>query len=115
MTLRSVIATDAITVFLNEDDFAEEVVYYPRNGTPRPINAVVIREGVTIYIDDGQNALPGYEVHVANDDTRGISDGELNVGGETISFPPRESRTSKKHTIQSVSSQDNGMLVLVCL
>lgn len=114
MTLRQLIATDAITVFCNTDDFAEPVVYYARaGGCPRPISAVVIREGVRFY--DGQNVLDAYEVYVANDDTQGISSVEINKGGDAIAFPPRDDKQPKKHTVKDITSQDNGMLVLVCL
>jgi hypothetical protein len=115
MTLRETIEDDATTVFCNVDDFAESVVYYPRGGGSRSINAVVFREGVQYFIDDTQNAMAAYEVHVANDALTGISSNSINCGGDVLGFPPRDGKTATRHTIKKIAGQDNGMLVLICL
>lgn len=117
MTLAARIVTDAVSVFLNSDHFAETVTYYPHRfgtpATPREIKAVVIRNQVSVFNPDEQ-ILPEFEVRVANNSTTGISSDELNTGGDQIKFPVRVGETAQKRTIQLLTEHDEGMLVLIC-
>ena len=117
MTLAERIVTDAVDVFLNDAHFAETVTYYPhRHGltqSPRAIKAVVIRNQVSTMNADEQ-IVPEFEVRVANDSTTGISSTELNTGGDMISMSVRVGETPTKRSIQLLSEQDEGMLVLIC-
>ena len=121
MTLRALIDTDALTVFCNTDDFAESVVYWSRaalsrgDTAGRTIDAVVMREQITAFAEDGsQMNLPSFEIHVANDATNGISSTELDTGGDQIAFPPRDGKAAVRKTILQLVTQDHGMLVLEC-
>lgn len=118
MTLADRIVSDAATVFLNSDHFAESVVYHPFRfgrtaGTPRTINAVVIRNQVSTFNPDEQ-ITPEFEVRVANDSTTGISSTELNTGGDMIELAVKVGQTPEKRSIQLLTEQDEGMLVLLC-
>ena len=116
MTLRESIASDASTIFLQTDDFAESVSYYPRgSSTGRSIRAVVVRDSIQeMTQNDSLVDLPMFEVHVANDSSIGISGTELNTGGDMIEFPTRDGMVATKHTILRLITQDHGMLVLEC-
>ena len=116
MTLHSLIASDAVTVFCNTDDFAEVVTYWARGATSgRSIDAVVFREQITAFdANGGQTNLPAFEVHVANDSALGISSTELNTGGDEIAFPPRDGKTAVRKAVLQLITQDHGMLVLEC-
>lgn len=119
MTLRSMIESDADDVFLNTDDFAETVTYYPRTSTAtanasRSISAVVFRNAVEQVSENGSAVLPVWQVHVANSSTTGISSTELDTGGDQIAFPPRDGETAKRKSVIYLVSQDHGMLVLQC-
>lgn len=114
MTLRDAIASDALTVFCNTNDFAELVTYRPRGGGSRVIDAVVFREVIDGYPEDQVTALDAYEVHVANDAVLGISSTELDTGGDAIELPPRDGKDATRKAILKIISQDNGMLVLDC-
>jgi hypothetical protein len=117
MTLAARIVTDAGSVFLNSDHFAEEVTYYPQRygvaATPRIIKAVVTRNQVATMNADEQ-IVPEFEVRVANDSTTGISSSELNTGGDMIKFAARIGETETKRSVQLLVEQDQGMLVLTC-
>lgn len=117
MTLAARIITDAGSVFLNSDHFAESVTYYPhRFGTaasPRVIKAVVIRNQVAVFNPDEQ-IVPEFEVRVANNATTGISSDELNTGGDMIKLAMRIGETPTKRSVQLLSEHDEGMLVLIC-
>lgn len=120
MTLQDQIVTDAATVFCNLDDFAETVTYYPYQYTgdvardPRVISAVVLREQITVFGEDGDTVTPVYEVHVVNSSTTGISSDELDLGGDQILLPPRDGKTAERKTVTQLTGQDTGMLVLQC-
>lgn len=115
MTLHDLIASDAPTVFCNTDDFAESVLYLPKCGWERSINAVVERTQYTSVTEDGgQVVLAVWQVHVSNDATAGISSAELNLGGDKISFPPRDGQDAVSKTVLQLLTQDHGMLVLEC-
>jgi len=117
MTLAARIITDAGSVFLNSDHFAESVTYYPHRfgtaATPRVISAVVVRNQVATFNPDEQ-IVPEFEVRVANDAVTGISSEELNTGGDMIKLAVRIGEAETKRSIQYLSEHDDGMLVLIC-
>ena len=120
MTLRDQLETDATTVFLSSNDFAETVTYYPHNfagqvaRSSRSILAVVVRTTPVVFDQDGEHAIPTFEVHVANSSTSGISSDEIDVGRDQIGMAVREGVTAKRRTITRMQEHDNGMLVLEC-
>lgn len=117
MSLADRIVTDAGSVFLNGDHFAEDVTYFPHRfgaaATPRVIKAVVIRNQVTAFNPDEQ-IVPEFEVRVANDSVTGISSSELNTGGDMIKLAARVGETATKRSVQYMTEHDEGMLVLIC-
>lgn len=117
MTLAARIITDAGSVFLNSDHFAESVTYYPHRfgtaATPRVIKAVVTRNQVAVF-DPDQQIIPEFEVRVANDVTTGITSEEVNTGGDMIKLPVRIGETALKRSVQYMTEHDEGMLVLIC-
>lgn len=115
MSLRDTIEADALTVFCNDQDFAETVTYWPRVGSSRSIKAVVIRDQIaTLSEDGGQTNLPSFQVFVANTATGGISSSEIDTGGDKIELPPRDGKTAEKRSITQITEQDHGMLVIEC-
>jgi hypothetical protein len=119
MSLAERIVTDAANVFLNSDHFAETVTYYPHRfhtaavRQPREIKAVVIRNQVSVFNPD-ETIMTEFEVRVANDATTGISSTELDTGGDRIELAARVGETPTQRTIQYLTEQDEGMLVLIC-
>jgi hypothetical protein len=116
MTLHDTIESDALTVFCNEDDFAESVTYWARgNAVGRTIVAPIMREQATAFdAGGGQTNLPTFQVHVHNNATTGISSAELDTGGDEIEFPPRDGKPTARKAILQLVTQDHGMLVLEC-
>lgn len=121
MTLRQAIIDDAEAVFTSTDDFAEVVTYKPHRfygealRADREINAVVIRNQITVITEDGDTVAAQWEVHVINDSTTGISSEELDLGGDMIELPPRDGKDAEARSITRLISQDLGMLVVECL
>ena len=120
MTLHDLITTDALGVLIDTDDFAESVTYVPYNYTgnsvraERVINAVVVRQQLQVFSEDGNTIIPTFEVHVANSSTHGISSDELDLGGDKIKLAPRDGKAVEARSVTHLLTQDHGMLVLQC-
>lgn len=120
MTLRDLIVTDAKNALISSDDFAETVTYVPYNfagrtvRAEREIKAVVIRQQLQIFSEDGNTVVPQFEVHVANDETVGISSEEIDLGGDAIKLAPRDGKAVETRSVTHLLQQDHGMLVLQC-
>ena len=113
MTLRDTITSDALTVFCNPSEFAEQVTYYPRGGgESRTIEAVVFRESIEPYAEDEVTSLDVFQIHVANDAVDGISSNEIDTGGDAIDVAPRDGKSVVRKRITRILTQDQGMLVL---
>lgn len=108
------IIADASAIFANASDFAEPVTYYPKSGSSRLIDVVVMRDALAVLPMDGDNETPVFEVHVTNDSTLGISSDELKEGVDQLSFSVRVGQSATRRTITRLISHDEGMLVLEC-
>lgn len=84
MTLATQIAADVDTVFLNENDFGEEISYTPVGGSPRTIVAVVVPMPAEIR-EEGNHLMEHRMVSVLakNHATTGISSP---AKGDTIAW-----------------------------
>lgn len=120
MTLHDMIAADAVTVFTSTDDFAEDVTYRPHRHygeaarDSRSIKAVVFREAIQVITQDGDTVAPVWQIHVANDPVNGIASDELDLGGDSLDFPPRDGQPAQTRTITQLIGQDHGMLIVEC-
>ena len=118
MTLASSIVTDATTVFLDTDDFAETITYHPHRyygdaaRSDRSIVANVVRQSIVIMEGVTESVSPVWEVTVANSTTTGINSDELDLGGDAFTLSPRDGKTAERRSIVRLISQDAGMLVL---
>jgi hypothetical protein len=113
MTLRESIASDAVSVFLSADEFAETVVYRPRGGGSRTILAIVDREPPALMDEAGNMLSPSFMLYIANSATAGITAGEVDVGGDTVEVANRVGDVQKKTcSILRLMDNDNGMIQL---
>lgn len=108
------IQADAVNVFANPNDFAEPVVYIKRTGKARSINAIVVRDALSILPEDGDTITPVFEIHVANDIASGIASDELDLGGDCIAFAVRVGEKPSRRTVVKLLAHDEGMLQLEC-
>lgn len=111
-TLRTLLSSEMAAVFLNTDNFAEEIVYYPRRGGSRPINAVVVRNPPAILSGLGEAMQPEVMFTVANSSTTGISSDELDTGGDKISLAIREGEDVRTLVITHLIGHDVGAVRL---
>jgi hypothetical protein len=113
MTLKSQMQEDAMSVFLNLNDFAEIVVYYPRGGGARQIRAIVNRDPPSFYDSTGAVVAVSFMIYVANDSTTGIAGTEIDTGGDRVAVARREGAVNlNQRVIWQVMNQDLAMMQL---
>lgn len=93
--------------------WGETVTYYPHEGTPRSIKAVVDREVPSDISGSPAGNAPVFLVLVKNDGTYGVSSAELDIGADKIALARRLGRSASSRRIVSVQYQDYGALELV--
>ena len=104
--LNDQIAGDAVASFMDADGFAEAVIYTPKGGTPRTINAIVRRETPESQMGSAQDVQPRLLVIVANDPVLGIASNQVNYGGDTITLARRIGQTPSSLTIKMAKGQE---------
>lgn len=83
MTFHEQAQTDFKNVILNQSEFAEPITYTPKNGSPRTINAVVVRDRLRPDSQVQANTLTKiFELYIANDSVAGVT--EVDIRGDTV-------------------------------
>ncbi len=109
MTLANQIITDATGVFLNESDFAEDIVYKSRDGRPRHISAIVDRNPPEALAEIENGVAPRLVIMVANDEQDGIAS-HLWSRGDQVQVKVRINDPVEWRTIVDIlADHDHGM------
>jgi hypothetical protein len=82
VTLREQITADVSSVFLNDEDFAETLIYKPACGGSRTITGVVDEDGTYPELANEKDSIEFLSVFVSRDATNGIDNPQL---GDRIS------------------------------
>jgi len=108
MSFKSQMAQDMVNSFLNSYEFAEDITYTPKNGTPRSIKAIINRKRISPAAEDvGRVLVNQGEVFIANDDTNGVS--SINRGGDIVSFAENLGGAVINWAVIDIIGQDEGM------
>lgn len=108
-TLRDDMRADMRNTFLAEGEFAERVVYCPREGRPRSIMAHVNRNPPA-PVDGSTGIAPRAIVTVANDSVYGISSTEVDNGGDKIDIALKQGDTASSRHLGTVILQTHAFL-----
>lgn len=92
-------------------EWGEPIVYVPRDGTPRDIEAIIDRNPPETIGGAGVRG-PRFTAQVTNDVLLGITSDELNTGGDKLEFPPRVGQAAKSYPIQKLLTDAGDMLLL---
>lgn len=85
MSFKGNVASDVEKVILNKDEFAEDVVYTPKGGSPKTIRAIIVRGRLDSGAEDsGRTLRKQCEVHIANNVLTGVT--LVNKGSDTLQF-----------------------------
>lgn len=113
MSLRSSIKADVNAIFMNEDEFAEPIVYHFRRGGSRSVSAVIDREPPQVFDAAGNVATPKYVVTIAQDCNDGVKASEVDTGGDEITLLKEFGGVkTEKVTVEVLVSQDMGAIEL---
>lgn len=106
MTLKNHISQDA-DVFLNLDEFAEEIIYTNAAGTAKTIRAVVVRYELSPTQENVYRSLKKQaDVYIARDDTRGIR--EVNKKDDRVTLKDTEG-VERESRINEIVNCDEGL------
>jgi hypothetical protein len=95
---------------VRESASATTMVYLPRSGGSRTIEAIVEYPGPDLLNGLRGGSRPHLEILVDNDDTTGISSRELDTGGDKAQLSLRRGRTVKTVRLVELLAQDRAML-----
>lgn len=108
MTLKSQLSQDAISVFLNTDEFAEEVTYTPYGGTPSNIKAIIDRPRIRpAGLDAGGTLVNDIEIHIANHATYGVT--SIKKGFDSVVLQRVVGGDNEIFKVIDILGQDEGM------
>ena len=109
MTLRELMADDVLNVLLNEDEFAETIVYTALGDAPISVKAIVERNPPEPIGNPPKMVAGRMVITVANDALLGISSATINVGGDTVTLAPRIGATDKTMPIHRLLEDSGGV------
>lgn len=99
---------DAKNAFLNPAEFAEEIVYTPSGGSPKTVNALVVRKQIEADEQDQGHVLENQcEVFVAADASAGVL--SVQKGKDILSFPEQPGGAPISWFVVDVMNKDDGM------
>jgi hypothetical protein len=108
MSFKDQLKQDMANSFLNSYEFAEDITYTPKNGTPKSIKAVINRKRLNPAAEDIGRVLTNQgEIFLANHSTGGVV--AVNKGGDVVSFPDSVGGSPVDWAVIDVLGQDEGM------
>ena len=110
--LDDVLASDAQFI-VDTDGFGESIVYTPRGGSARTVNAIVVRR-IPGQLDEApsESLAEDIEVHIRNHDTEGVT--RVNLGGDMVTLARRIGETPVELQVYQIIDHDTGMWHLRC-
>ena len=108
MTFKAQLSIDAAKVFLNSNEFAEEITYTPKGGSPKSIKAIIVRSQIDAA-DQGQSRIAHNqtELYIANDATNGVT--SVDKGDDEASFPKIVGGSNINWVVIDILGMDKGM------
>ena len=96
------------------DHLGEEVTYTPVIGASRVIVAVVDRDPPAVTSPGGVRGrpVPSITITVKNNAEDGVSSSTIDLGGDKITVSRRVGEIAQARGIDTIVSQDGGMLIL---
>lgn len=92
------------------EQFGEAVVYRPKNGPARTIQAIVNRDPPVQAQEFTTATADQFVVEVLADEINGIGIREINTGGDQVDIAKRKGLTPVTMSVQKLLSQDGGVV-----
>ena len=107
MPFRDQLKNDAISCFLNSDEFAEDITYVADSGVSRVIKAVVNRQRIRPSPENsGRILLNQVEIIIANDAEKGLA--SINKGKDEFWFPAVLGQEAVQWVAVDIINHDQG-------
>jgi len=108
MSFKEQLVNDAVNTFLNNNEFAEEIKYTPKDNMQRTIKAIVDRK-VYEPADETQSRLILGQaiIHIANHATLGID--IVCINHDVATFPERIGEDAIDWRVIEIIEKDEGM------
>lgn len=108
MSFKDNLKNDAVNIFLTPDEFAEQIQYTPKGGSPKTIKAVINRKRLTPGGEESGRILQNQiEIFIANDATYGVD--SIKKGGDEVSFPEIVGGIDVNFVVVDILGEDQGM------
>lgn len=101
-------------VLLRQFGDVEPLVYYPRSGSSRDINAIVERGTLEVITETGDITSQAIVIRVLNTATGGITSDEVDTGGDEIKVALRIGLTPERRALVRVLDDSGGMIRVLC-
>lgn len=107
MSFKTKLTTDFKSVFLNRDEYAENIKYTPSGQSQRTIKAIVIRKRLSSSGEDTGRILQNQaEIYIANDSTYGVT--SVDKGDDIVAMPEIEGGSDINWAIIDILEKDGG-------
>ena len=107
MIFKDQMKNDAVNVFLNTGEFAENITYTPQGGSPKTIKAVVVLKTIEPTAGNTGRALHHQaDVFILNDALKGIDAVDKKDDRLTLNDSEGNSQTARIH---EVLAKDDGL------
>lgn len=111
MSLRDLMKKDALALVRDQQEFAQEVTYTPKGGSPRTINAIVSEEPLDSNAQDSNRGVyQKARVHVLNDATQGTDNPKR---GDRITMRSNPGAAEVVWVVEAILSGDDAMFELL--
>ena len=108
MSFKDQLAADAVNIFLNANEFAEEITYTPKGESAKTIKAIVDRKRSDAADQGlGRIAQNQAEISIANDATNGVA--SVDKGDDEVSFPEVIGGPVISWSVIDILAMDEGM------
>jgi len=112
MSFKDQLAADAVIIFLNTDEFAEDITYTPKGEGAKSIRAMVVRKRSDAADQGaGRIAQNQAEVYIANDAITGVA--SVDKGDDEVSFPEIIGGSAISWAVIDILDMDEGMWKLL--
>jgi len=107
MSFKTQLSQVMVNVFLNSDEFAEEITYTPKDESPKTIKAIVTRSRLDPAEEDGGRILQNQcKIQIANDATGGVT--SVDKGDDMVSLPAIVGGDSVDWVVIDILEADDG-------
>ncbi len=108
MSFKTQLDSDMNSTFLRSDEFAERIVFTPKNGLPKTMNAVVVRKRIE---PSGQTPMRSprkqCEVYIANNNESGVT--SINKGNDKLNFPEYTGEDNVDWIVEDILNSDDSL------